>query len=111
MAIAGPVLLTSRSALGVTAVVVTLPELLPGTGSAVSLVAPAVLLTRLWSGVAASRWTRRVKPIAAPLTSSGTEQVTVWPRPQAVGGSPASKLKLTKVRAAGRTSVRTTLWA
>src|SRR2546430_1191390 len=111
MAVSGPVLLTTRSALGVSAVVLAVAVLLPVSGSAVSLVALAVLLTWLWSGVPASRWTRSVKPIVAPLTSSGTEQVTVWPRPQALGGSLASKLKLTKLRSAGRTSLRTTLWA
>src|SRR2546430_2755205 len=111
MAVAVPVLLTSRSALGVSAVVLTVAELLPVSGSAVSLVALAVLLTWLWSGVAASRWTRSVKPIVAPLTSSGTEQVTVWPRPQAFGSYPASTENYTLPLHAALPIFRTTLWA
>src|SRR5438128_11971085 len=110
MAVAGPVLLTSWPELGVAAVVVAVAELLLGSGSAVSLEALAVLLTRLWSGVLASRWTRSVKPMVAPDASSGTEQVMVWPRPQAVAGSPVAKLKPRKLRGSGRTSFRTTVW-
>src|SRR5438034_619192 len=111
MAVAGPVLLTSMSSLGVTAVVLTVFPYTTLFRSSVALVAPAVLLTRLWSGVLASRWTRSVVHTAAPAARSETEWMMLWPMQQAVGGSPASKVSSTKVKAEGRTSVRSTLWA
>src|SRR5438093_908591 len=105
MAVAGPVLLTARSALGVTAVVVTLPELLLGTGSAVSLLAVAVFVTCVWSGVFAARWTTKVQPCDSPAASTRIEQLMVWPRPQLVGGRPESKpVKETKLSSAGSSS-------
>src|SRR5947207_137505 len=111
MAVAGPVLLTSRSALGVTAVVVAVAESLLGSGSAVSLEWVAGVQTRAWSVLLASRWTRSVKPMVAPAASSGTEQVRSEERRVGIECRPGWTLKLKKKRASGRTSLRTTLWA
>src|SRR5437763_1709270 len=111
MAVVGSGLLPPRSYMGVCGVVVSVAELLPVLGSSVALVAPAVLLTRLWSGVLAKSGRASGRERVALAAGGETEQKKVWPMPQAVGGSPAAKVSTTKVKAEGRTSVRSTLWA
>src|SRR5437764_205127 len=112
LAAAGPLLLTTRSAIGLGESVSAL-ALLPGVGSGVALAMVAVLV-RLPRTLELT-WMTRVIPCAgAPATSVGRVAVIVPLAPTAVASvrvQPAGKASDTKVVPAGNGSLRSSVWA
>src|SRR5438874_2009458 len=111
--VAGPVLVTTRSARGRATVVVAVLLLLVDTGSTCDppMLAVAVFemvepsVAELETCTLIDHWS------VWPLVSPAMEQVIVWPRPHAVGGSPGAKSKPTKVTPLGSVSLTVTLLA
>src|SRR5438552_886633 len=112
LAVAGPLLLTARSALGL-GVSVSGPALLPGVGSGVALEMVA-LLARL-PVKPEPTWRTSVKVCAAaPATKVGKVAVIVPLAPMAVASvrvQPPGNAKDTNVVPAGRASLSSKLWA
>src|SRR5579859_6054911 len=110
-AVAGPVLVTPRSALGNVTVVLAVEELLAALGSGVAELTEAVLLSTVPSANPDATLAVTVRPTPDPLDMLAVLQEMVLPRPQEVGGGLPKKFASTKVSPAGSVSVRLTLVA
>src|SRR5437879_2257362 len=106
--VAGPVLVTPRSAAAINTVVAT-AELLAGLGSGVALETFAVLVKVVPLASEGSACTVMKMTSAWPAASVGMEQLTVPPppgagSPQAVGGSPGANVRFWKLTPDGSAS-------
>src|SRR5579864_8700603 len=112
-AVAGPVLVTLRSALGNMTVVLVVEELLAEFGSTSSalLLTEAVLLSTAPSARPEPMWVVTVRPTLDPLDMDDVLQEMVLPRPHAVGGGLPKKFASTKVSPGGSGSLMLTLLA
>src|SRR5438094_814113 len=114
MALAGPVLMTIRSAIALSIVVVPGDVLLPGVGSVVNVVTVATLTMAKLFGALEGVWTTSVKVPDAPDASEERVAVMMPVPPTGVGSvrvQPAAGVKDTKVVPAGVVSVRLRVWA
>src|SRR5690242_19146376 len=98
-AVAGPVLVTLRSALGDATVVLVVEELLAefGSTSAALLLTEAVLLRTVPSARPDATCVVTVRPTLDPLDMDPVLQEMVLPRPHDVGGGLPKKLASTNV--------------
>jgi hypothetical protein len=105
-----PAFVTARSACGLRTSVVSVAELLPGSGSVVLEPMVAVLVIIPPTDVSGFTFTTRVKLRVAALARLGLMAVTVPVPPAAsvVTVQPAGAVNDTRVALAGRTSVRVT---
>src|SRR5579859_5950515 len=110
-AVAGPVLVTVRSALGNVTVVLAVEELLAEFGSGVAELTEAVLLSTVPSARPVPTCVVTVRPTPDPLEMEDVLQEMVLPRPQEVGGGLPKKFASTNVSPGGSESVMLTLLA
>src|SRR5689334_3302113 len=96
-AVAGPVLVTPRSALGNLTVVLAVEELLAVFGSAVAELTEAVLLSTAPSARLDPMCVVTVRPTLDPLDMLGVLHEMVAPRPHEVGGGLPKKFASTSV--------------
>jgi hypothetical protein len=108
MTVAGPVLVTNRSALVPVTVVVVVALLLAGLGSEVMLVTVAVFVMMVPAGVAALTFAVNANVAVAPLAKVAKVAITVPVPPTGgvvnVAAGPEVCTKLTNVVPAGSTS-------
>ena len=112
-AVAGPVLVTLRSALGNVTVVLVVEELLAefGSTSGAPLLTEAVLLSTVPSAAPDATVAVTVRPTPDPLDRVAVLQEIVLPRPHEVGGGLPKKLASNNVSPGGNVSVMLTLLA
>src|SRR5579864_920784 len=110
-AVAGPVLVTLRSALGNMTVVLVVEELLAEFGSAVEELTEAVLLSTVPSATPDATLAVTVSPTPDPLGMDDVLQEMVLPMPHAVAGGLPKKFASTNASPGGSESVILTLLA
>src|SRR5437763_1882168 len=110
MALAGPVLVTARSARAWTKVE-AVPLLLPASGSVVLLVAVAVLLSSAPSGTLGLTCATTAKLAEAPAASVAILSLTFLPTRRTSEPGPLVWVWETKLSPAGSRSDRATAWA